>query len=55
MIVNLASNVAVFDHDDATPPKHVSHYDFLEGIAHICMCASKFGITAVNTGDVMCT
>ncbi len=52
IVVNPASNVGVFTLDDATPPKHVSHYDFLGGIVHICVCVMKIGITAVNSGFV---
>ena len=53
--LNPASNVAVFSPADATAPRHMAHYDFLDSMAYICVCASKNGITAVNTGDVMST
>ena len=53
--LNPASNVGVFSLDDATAPRHVSHYEKLDRMAHICVSASKNGITAVNTGDVMST
>ena len=55
IVVNPASNVAVFSPDDATPPRHMSHYEKLDRMAYICVCVSKNGIIAVNTGDVMST
>ena len=53
--LNPASNVRGLALDDATPPKHVSHYDFLGGIVHICVCALKNGKKSRNTGDVTST
>ena len=50
IVVNPASNVAVFSPDDATPPRHVAHYEKLDSIVHMCVLVMKISIICRKSG-----